>query len=59
MSVVACLVGLGLLSGGANLSTQLAELVSLDTISIRALLAVILPLTLLYWLAVGAAIQQE
>lgn len=59
MSVVAFLVGLGLLSGGENLSTRLAELVSQDSISIRALLAVFLPLALLYWLAVGAAIQQK
>jgi hypothetical protein len=59
MSVVAFLVGLGFLSGGENLSTRLAELVSLDSISIRALLAVILPLALLYWLAVGAAVQQD
>jgi hypothetical protein len=59
MSVVALLVGLGLLSGGENLSTRLAELARFDSLSIRALLAVILPLAVLYWLAVGAAVQQD
>jgi hypothetical protein len=59
MSVVAFLVGLGLLSGGEHLSTQLTDLVSFDSVSIRALVTVMLPLALLYGLAVGAAIQQE
>ena len=59
MSVFAFLVGLGLLSGGEQLSTQLAELVRLDSISMRALVTVMLPLALLYALAVGAAIQQD
>jgi len=59
MSVLGFLVGLGLLSGGTNLSGQLAELASLDSYSMRAWATVVLPLALLYWLAVGAAIQQE
>lgn len=59
MSVVGFLVGLGLLSGGESLSIRFADLVSLDAVSMPALLGVFLPLALLYWLAVGAAIQQQ
>jgi hypothetical protein len=52
-------VGLVGLSGGTELSLSLARLASLESMSIQKLLLVALPLGMLYWIGVGAALQQR
>jgi hypothetical protein len=59
MGVLGFFVGLVVLSAGESLSLNLTRLISTDAPSLRALFAVALPLGILYWLGVGAALQQR
>ncbi len=59
MGLLGFVIGLVVLSGGEGLSLNLTRLISADSPSLRTLFAVGLPLGLLYWLGVGAALQQR
>jgi hypothetical protein len=59
MAVLGFIIGLVVLSGGEALSAHVARLASFESISMRHLLIVTLPLGILYWLGVGAAWQQR
>ena len=59
MGLLGFFIGLVALSGGESLSHNLTRLISADAPSLRALFAVALPLGLLYWLGVSAALQQR
>ena len=59
MGLLGFLIGLVWLSGGENLSLNLASLAHLKSLSLQTFLVAALPLGLLYWLALGAAWQQQ
>jgi len=58
MGLLGFVVGLVWLSGGEILSMNLASLAYLRSLSLGTFLAAVLPLGLLYWLAVSAAWQE-
>lgn len=59
MGLLGFLIGLVWLSGGENLSLTLASLAHIKSLSLQTFLAAALPLGLLYWLALGAAWQEQ
>jgi hypothetical protein len=59
MGLLGFLIGLVVLSGGEYLSMSLVSVTNIKSLSLQALLVAALPLGLLYWLALGAAWQQE
>jgi hypothetical protein len=59
MALLGFIVGLVVLSGGEMLSVKVARLASFESLSVRSLLIVAMPLGILYWLGVGAAWQQR
>jgi hypothetical protein len=59
MGLLGFLIGLVWLSGGENLSLNLASLAHMKSLSLQTVLVAVLPLGLLYWLAVGAAWQEK
>ena len=59
MAVAGCVLGLGWLSGGEELTLSLAGLLQVRSLSWQSLLVAVLPLGVLYWLALGAAWQQR
>jgi hypothetical protein len=59
MGLLGFLIGLVWLSGGENLSLNLASLAHMKSLSLQTFLVAALPLGLLYWLALGAALQQR
>ena len=59
MGLLGFFLGLVVLSAGESLSLSVARLMSADAPSLRALFVVALPLGILYWLGVGAALQQR
>lgn len=59
MGLLGFLIGLVWLSGGERLFLNLAELAQMKSLSLQTLLVTALPLGLLYWLALGAAWQEE
>jgi len=58
MATAGFAIGAGALSGGADLSSEIIDLLRFDSYSLRALVSVALPLSLFYWLAVEAAIRE-
>ena len=58
MGFLGCAIGLVALSGGIDLSASLTDIVNLESLSMRTFVKAALPVALLYWLAVGAAMQQ-
>lgn len=58
MAITGFIVGMGLLSGGEDLSMVLTGLARMRSISLREVLFAVLPLGVLYWLAFGAAWQE-
>ena len=58
MGIAGFVVGLGLLSGGEELSWSLAALAQMRSLSLANLLFAVVPLGVLYWIAVGAAWQE-
>ena len=59
MGLLGCVIGLVVFSGGEILSLNLADLIRFESLSVHKLLAVALPMWLLYWLGVGAALQER
>ena len=59
MALLGFIVGLVVLSGGETLSVNITRLASFESLSMRNLLIVALPLGILYWLGVGAAWQER
>ena len=59
MTLFGCVLGLGWLSGGEELTLSVARLLHMKSLSWQTLLAAALPLGVLYWLALGAAWQQR
>lgn len=58
MAIAGFIVGMGLLSGGEDLSMVLTGLARMRSISLQEVLFAVLPLSVLYWLAFGAAWQE-
>ena len=59
MGLLGFLIGLVWLSGGETLSLNLASLAYMKSLSLQTLLIAVLPLGLLYWLALSAAWQEK
>ena len=59
MGLLGFLIGLVWLSGGEDLSLNLASLAHMKSLSLQTFLVTALPLGLLYWLALGAAWQER
>jgi hypothetical protein len=59
MGVLGVLIGLVWLSGGESLVMNLASLAQMKSPSLQTIFVAVLPLGLLYWLALGAAWQQQ
>lgn len=59
MALFGCLVGGVWLSGGEDLTLSMAGLWQLKSLSMQSVLIAVLPLGVLYWLALGAAWEQR
>ena len=58
MGIAGFVVGLGVLSGGEDLTLLLTGLLQPHALSLEHLLLAAIPLGVLYWLALGAAWQE-
>ena len=59
MGITGFVVGLVLLSGGEELSWSLAAFAQMRSLSLANLLFAVVPLGVLYWIALGAAWQEN
>jgi len=59
MAILGAVIGLVAMSGGEALLLNIARLASFEAVSVQKLLLSVVPLGILYWIAVGAAWQQR